>query len=117
MRLAEYDWKRNIELALKRGFKPLFKPRDVRYRGVFRKMVLRDFEQNKKLYRMKDIGKATLGGIKNRYGAHTRFKRTKTKILNMLLMVVTHDLRTLMRVRVAGKLGFIFILWIYSTSM
>lgn len=50
---SAYDWRCNIELALKRGFKPLFKPRDVGYHGVFRKMVLRDFKQNKKLYRMR----------------------------------------------------------------
>ena len=113
---SAYDWKRNIELALKHGFKPLFKPRDVGYRGMFRKMVLRDFRQNKKLYRMRGVGEATFGGIENRYGAHTRCKRARTKVLSMLLMVVAHDLRTFMRVRAAEKLGFIFILVIYSTN-
>jgi hypothetical protein len=113
---SAYDWKRNIELALKRGFKPLFKPRDVGYHGVFRKMVLRDFKQNKRLYRMRGVGEATFGGIENRYGAHTRCKRVRTKVLSMLLMLVAHNLRTLMRVRAAEKSGFLFILWIFSTS-
>jgi len=45
-----YDWKRDIELALKRGFKPLFKPRDIGYHDMFRKAILRDFKRNRKLY-------------------------------------------------------------------
>jgi hypothetical protein len=113
---SAYDWRCNIELALKHGFKPLFKPRDVGYRGMFRKTVLRDFRQNKKLYRMRGVGEATFGGIENRYGACTRCKRARTKVLSMLLMVVAHDLRTLMRIRAAEKLGFIFILGIFSTN-
>jgi hypothetical protein len=31
---------------------------------MFRKMVLRDFRRNKKLYRMRDVGEATFGGLK-----------------------------------------------------
>jgi len=103
---SAYDWKRNIELSLKRGFKPLFRPRDIEYHGVFRKMVLRDFKQNKKLYRQRGIGEAIFGGIENRYGAHTRCKRVRTKVLSMLLMLVAHNLRTLMRVRAAEKVDF-----------
>lgn len=113
---SAYDWRCNIELALKRGFKPLFKPRDVGYHGVFRKMVLRDFKRNKKLYRMRGVGEAAFGGIENRYGAHTRCKRVRTKVLSMLLMLLAHNLRTYMRVRAAEKMGFLFILWIFSTS-
>jgi hypothetical protein len=113
---SAYDWKRNLRLALEQGFKPLFKPRDIGYHGVFRKMVLRDFRQNKKLYRMRGVGEATFGGIENRYGAHTRCKRVKTKTLSMLLMPVAHNLRTLMRVRAAEKRRFLFVMWIYSTS-
>lgn len=113
---SAYDWRRNIELALKCGFKPLFKPRDVEYHGMFRKMVLRDFKRNRKLYRQRGIGEAIFGGIENRYGAHTRCKRARTKALSMLLMLVAHNLRTLMRVRAAEKRGFLFVMWIYSTS-
>ncbi|MEW6221824.1 MAG: transposase [Candidatus Hadarchaeota archaeon] len=113
---SAYDWRRNIELALKRGFKPLFKPRDLEYHGMFRKIVLRDFKRNRKLYKQRGIGEAIFGGIENRYGAHTRCKRVRTKVLSMLLMLVAHNLRTYMRVRAAEKRGFLFVIWIYLTS-
>jgi len=113
---SAYDWRRNIELALRHDFRPLFRPRKVGYRGLFRKEVLRDFRRNRKLYRRRGIGEAIFAGIENRYGAHTRCRRARTKILSMLLMLVAHNLRTYMRVRVAEKLCSIFILWIFSTN-
>lgn len=113
---SAYDWRRNIELALKSGFKPLFKPRDIQYHGMFRKLMLRDFKRNRKLYRQRGIGEAIFGGIENRYRAHTRCKRVRTKVLSMLLMLVAHNLRTLMRVQAARERGFLFVMWIYSTN-
>jgi len=110
---SAYDWRRNIELALRHDFRP----RKVGYRGLFRKEVLRDFRRNRKLYRRRGIGEAIFAGIENRYGAHTRCRRARTKVLSMLLMLVAHNLRTYMRVQAAGKLGSAFILWIFSTSM
>jgi hypothetical protein len=113
---SAYDWRRNIELALRHDFRPLFRPRKVGYRGLFRKEVLRDFRRNRKLYRRRGIGEAIFAGIENRYGAHTRCRRARTKVLSMLLMLVAHNLRTYMRVRATEKLCSIFILWIFSTS-
>jgi len=113
---SAYDWMRNIELALKRDFKPLFKPRDIKRHGMLRKLMLRDFRRNRKLYRRRGIGETIFGGIENRYGAHTRCKRARTKVLSMLLMLVAHNMRTLMRVRAAEKRGFLFVVWIFSTS-
>ena len=110
------DPEHNLKLALRCNFKPLFKPRSIKYRGMFRKLMLRDFRQNRKLYRMRGVGEATFGGIERRYGAHTRCKRVRTKVLSILLMTASHNLRTLMRIQAAEKLGFIFILWIFSTN-
>jgi len=104
-----YDSEHNLKLALRCNFKPLFKPRSIKYRGMFRKLMLRDFRQNRKLYRMRGVGEATFGGIERRYGAHTRCKRVRTKVLSILLMTASHNLRTLMRIQAAEKLGlFLF---------
>ena len=113
---SAYEWRRNIELALKRDFKPLFRPRKVEHRGLFRKEVLRDFRRNRKLYRRRGIGEAIFAGIENRYGANTRCRRVRTKVLSMLLMLVAHNLRTYMRVQAAEKLGSVFILWIFRRT-
>lgn len=58
---SAYDWRRNIELALKRGFRP----RRGVYRGLLRKEVLRDFRRNRTLYRRRAPG-AIFAGIENR---------------------------------------------------
>jgi hypothetical protein len=83
---------------------------------LFWKQVLRDFKRNRKLYRRRGIGEAAFGGIENRYDAHTRCKRVRTKVLSILLMTVAHNLRTLMRIRAAEKRAIIFVVWIFSTS-
>lgn len=46
---------------MKHGFKPLFKPRLIEYHGMFRKLMLRDFKRNRKLYRQRGIGEAIFG--------------------------------------------------------
>jgi len=113
---SAYDWMCNTELAQKHGFNPLFRPRKVERHGLFRKMMLRDFRRNRKLYRRRGIGETVFGGIENRYGAHTRCKRVRTKVLSIMLMAAAHNLRTLMRIRAAEKSGFIFVVWIFSTN-
>jgi hypothetical protein len=113
---SAYCSRSNMELAMKHRSKPLFRPRSFEYHGLFWKQVLRDFERNRKLYRKRGIGEATFGGIENRYDAHTRCKRVRTKVLSILLMTVAHNLRTLMRILAAEKRGIIFIVWIFSTS-
>jgi hypothetical protein len=100
---SAYDWEQNIHLAMKHGFKPLFKPRATNYHGIFRRMVVKDFKRNRKLYRKRGIGEAVFAGIENRYGAHTRCKRAKTKVLSILMMLVAHNLRTLMRLEAEEK--------------
>jgi hypothetical protein len=106
----------NIELALKHGFKPLFRPRKVERHGMLRKMMLRDFRRNRKLYRRRGIGETIFGGIENRCGSHTRCKRVRTKVLSIMLMAAAHNLRTLMRIRASEKSWFIFVVWIFSTN-
>jgi len=113
---SAYDCERNLKLALERGFRPLIKPRSVEYRGIFRKHMLREFKRDCKLYRQRGIAEALFGGLANRYGTRTRCKRVRTKTISTLLMLVSHNLRTLARVRAAKETGYLFTLWIYSTN-
>lgn len=113
---SAYDSERNIELAMKHGLKPVIKPRGIEYRGLLRKQMVREFERSRKLYRRRGVVEAVFAGLANRYDSHTRFKRVRTKVLGMLFMLVAHDLRTLMRVRAAGRRGFFFTLRIFSTN-
>jgi len=113
---AAYDSERNLQLALERGLKPLIKPRSIRYHGVFRKQMLREFRRNRKLYRQRGVAEALFAGLANRYGSYTRCKRIRTKTISILLMLVAHNLRTLARVRAMKEMGIFVILWIYSTN-
>ena len=111
-----YDSEKNLKLAMKHGLKPLIKPRDIEYHGLFRKEMVREFKRNRKLYRMRGVVEAVFAGLANRYWSHVRFKRVRTKILGMLFMLVAHNLRTYMRVRAAVKMGFLFVVRIFSTN-
>lgn len=111
-----YDSQRNLELALKHGFKPVIKPRSLEYHGVFRRQMLREFKRNRKLYRRRGIVEAFFGGIENRYGARTRCKLPTTKATSIPLIAVAHNLRTLARVRAMKEMKIFIILWIYSTN-
>jgi hypothetical protein len=113
---SAYDIERNLKLALEQGFRPVIKPRSVKYRGIFRRHMLREFKRNCELYRQRGIAEALFGGLANRYGTRTRCKRVRTKTISMLLMLVAHNLRTLARVRAAEKTGYLFMLLIYSTN-
>ena len=113
---AAYHSKRNLELAARRGFKPVIKPRSYGYRGLFWKRTLREFERDRGLYRMRGITEAVFAGLANRYNSHTRHKLPRTKAVGILLMLVAHNLRTLARVRAMERMGFLFIIRIYSTN-
>lgn len=60
---SAYDWGHNLELALRHGFKPLFRSRKVEHHRLFRKGVLYDFTRNRRLYRRRSIGEAIFVGI------------------------------------------------------
>ena len=95
-----------MKLALKHDLKPVIKPREVGYHGMFRKQTLREFKRNRKLYRQRGIVETVFAGLANKYGSRTRFRRLRTKVLGMLLMLVAHNLRTYMRVRAGMKWGY-----------
>jgi hypothetical protein len=113
---AAYHSKRNLELAIEHGFKPVIKPRSYGYHGLFWKRMLREFKRKRKLYRQRGVAEALFAGLANRYGSRTRCKRVRTKTISMLLMLVAHNLRTLARVRTAKKMGFLITIRIYSTN-
>jgi hypothetical protein len=59
---AAYHSKRNLELAIEHGFKPVIKPRSYEYRGLFWKRTLREFERDRKIYRQRGITEAVSAG-------------------------------------------------------
>jgi phage shock protein PspC (stress-responsive transcriptional regulator) len=111
-----YDSEENLKLAMRHGLKPVIKPREIEYRGLLRKQMIREFERNRKLYRQRGVVEAVFAGLANRYDSHTRFKRVRTKVLGMLFMLVAHNLRTLMRVRAGGKWSFCYSMDIRQTQ-
>ena len=113
---SAFDTLRNYECAERRGFIPLFRPRKGWFRGLRRREILKRFDRNRKLYRRRGIGEALFAGLENRYGARTRCRRRKTKHAWVLLALIAHNLRTLMRVRAMKQLGIFCLLLIYPTN-
>jgi hypothetical protein len=102
---SAFDALRNYECAERRGFIPVFRPREGSFRGLRRREILKRFRRNRRLYRRRGIGEALFGGIENRYGARTRCRRVKTKRAWVLLALIAHNLRTLMRIEAMRQLG------------
>jgi hypothetical protein len=114
---SAFDALRNYDCAEQRGFIPLFRPREGRFRGLRRHGILKRFKRNRRLYRKRGIVETLFGGLENRYGAHTRYKRVKTKRAWVLLALIAHNLRTLMRLEAAKRLEIFCLMVIYPTSM
>jgi len=49
-----YDSQRNLELASEHGFKPVIKPRTIKYHGIFRKQMLREFKRCRGAQRLRN---------------------------------------------------------------
>jgi hypothetical protein len=82
-----------------------------------RRDALREFEENRELYKLRKVAEGSFGGIGNRYGARVSCKLLHLEVYCILLMVVAHNLRTLMRVRAQNKEEFFICFLINSTSM
>lgn len=108
-----YDAVENHELARKHGFNPVIKLRDVGPRGLVRREMAKNFARNKKLYRRRGLIEAVFGGLETKYGNRTRCRRQKSRRIDCLLMVVSHNLRTYMRALALKKLEIFILALIY----
>ena len=74
-----------------------------------RRDALREFEENRELCKLRKVAEGFFGGIENRYGARVRCRLLHLEVYSILLMVVAHNLRTLMRARAQNKEEFFYL--------
>ena len=110
---AGYDSEGNYELARDRGFDPVIKLRGVEPRGFVRREMAKNFAKNKETYRLRGLIEAVFGGLETKYGNRTRCRLSKSRRVDCLLMVVSHNLRTYMRALVLREMKIFVLLWIY----
>ena len=113
---SAYGSEANAELLRRRGFLPVLRPHGQARRGIGTRMRMKEFWRNRRLYRRRGIAEALFGGLANRYGSRTGSRRVRTKVVSIMLMLVAHNLRTLLRLQ-AWEGGEVLILWNYSTPM
>ncbi|MEM3519914.1 MAG: hypothetical protein QXT22_05850 [Candidatus Hadarchaeales archaeon] len=104
-----HDSVENYELGKKNGFNPVIKLRDVGLRGLVKCEMAKIFAKNKKLYRRRGLIERVFGGLETKYGNCTRCRRPKSRRIDCLLMVVSHNLRTYMRAQALKKLEILFL--------
>jgi len=112
---SAYGSEANAELLRRRGFLPVLRPHGQARRGIGTRMRMKEFWRNRRLYRRRGTAEALFGGLANRYGSRTGSKRVRTKVVSLMLMLVAHNLRTLLRLQ-AWEGGEVLILWNYSTN-
>ena len=108
---SAYDAGKNFELARKHGLKPVIKLRNIKTKGLLRRQAVRDFEQNRELYRMRGVGEAPFGGFATKYNSRTRCRLARTRRADSLLMTVAHDVRTYMRAQAMKELEIFCLVW------
>jgi len=109
---AGYDSTENYLLVKGHGFVPVIKLRKGEPKGLIRREMSKSFDMNKQIYRYRGLIEGVFGGTETKYGNRTRCRRTKSRKIDCLLMVVSHNLRTYMRALALRDLE-IFLLWIY----
>ncbi len=63
-------------------------------RGFVRREMAKNFANNKDTYRLRGLIEAVFGGLETKYGNRTRCRLHKSRRVDCLLMVVSHNLRT-----------------------
>ena len=71
------------------------------------------FELHRDIYRYRGLIEGVFGGTETKYGNRTRCRLRKSRRIDCLLMVVSHNLRTYMRALALRELGIFILVWIY----
>ncbi len=108
-----YDSTDNYILAKKHGFVPVIKLRKGEPRGHVRREMAESFDTNKEIYRYRGLIEGVFGGTETKYGNRTRCRLRKSRRVDCLLMVVSHNLRTYMRALALEELKIFVLIWIY----
>lgn len=108
-----YDSEDNYILVKGHGFVPVIKLRKGEPRGLVRREMAKSFDTNKEIYRYRGLIEGVFGGTETKYGNSTRCRLPKSRKVDCLLMIVSHNLRTYMRAVALKKLGIFILVWIY----
>lgn len=113
-----YDSSDNLKLIEDSGSIPVIKIRykyGWRYKGIrkkYRKMYL---EHTARIYKqIRGIVEGVFGGTQTRYGNKTRCRLERTRNISIMMLAVSHNIRTLMKSRVVES--DLIVLLIYSTT-
>ena len=71
------------------------------------------FERHRDIYRYRGLIEGVFGGTKTKYGNRTRCRLPKSRRVDCLLMVASHNLRTYMRAAALKELKIFVLLRIY----
>ena len=110
---AGYDSVENYVLVKGHGFVPVIKLRKGKPGEPIRQEMAERFELHRDIYRYRGLIEGVFGGTETKYGNRTRCRRWKSRRIDCLLMVVSHNLRTYMRALVLKEMKIFVALWIY----
>ena len=110
---AGYDSTDNYILLKKHGFVPVIKLRKGEPRGLLRREMADRFNLYKDIYRLRGLIEGVFGGTETKYGNRTRCRLRRSRRVDCLLMVVSHNLRTYMRALALKELKIFVLIWIY----
>jgi hypothetical protein len=108
-----YDSEDNYLLVKGHGFVPVIKLRKREIRGLVQREMAESFELHKEVYRHRGLVEGAFGGTETKYGNRTRCRLRRSRRVNCLLMVVSHNLRTYMRASALKELKIFVLLGIY----
>jgi len=108
-----YDSEDNYILVKSHGFVPVIKLRRGKPKGFVRREMAGSFDTNREIYRHRGLIEGVFGGTETKYGNQTRCRLRKSRRVDCLLMVVSHNLRTYMRALALKELKIFVLIWIY----
>ena len=113
-----YDSSDNLRMIEKSGSIPVIKIRykyGWRYKGIRKKYKKLYLEHTARIYKqIRGIIEAVFGGTQTRYGNKTRCRLEKIRNVSIMMLAVSHNIRTLMKSRVIDVNSIIVL--IYSTN-
>ena len=108
-----YDSEDNYKLGKKHGFDPVIKLRKWKPKGFVRIEMAENFGAKRETYRLRGLVEGIFGGSEVKYGNRTRCRLSRSRKVDCLLMIVSHNLRTYMRALALKELKIFVLLWIY----
>ncbi|MFH1821633.1 MAG: transposase [Methanobacteriota archaeon] len=89
-----HDSEDNYILVKGHGFVPVIKLRKGGPRGLVRREMAESFKLHRDIYQYRGLIEGVVGGTETKYGNRTRCRLRKSRNVDCLLMVVSHNLHT-----------------------